>query len=128
MALVQSSHPLLPNSYHLPSSLPKRLPRAVNDKATSCGLIITSKGQYTLDSAWPKPAIVAANEVRIKIQAVGLNPIDWKSVEWNFCLPSFPWTIGREASGVVESIGSGVTHIKVGDEVWTSKLIQTRPY
>jgi hypothetical protein len=26
-----------------------------------------------------------------------LNPIDWKSVDWNFCLPAFPWVCYEES-------------------------------
>ncbi|KAB5549630.1 hypothetical protein GE09DRAFT_1223451 [Coniochaeta sp. 2T2.1] len=29
-----------------------------------------------------------------------LNHIDWKSVEYNFCLPELPWVTGREMAGV----------------------------
>jgi NADPH:quinone reductase-like Zn-dependent oxidoreductase len=56
----------------------------------------------------------------IKPHAVGLNPIDWKSVSYNFCLPSFPWITGREAAGTVVNVHPSVTHIKEGDRVWTS--------
>lgn len=62
------------------------------------------------------------NEVIIRTKAVGLNPIDWKSVDYNFCMPSFPWIGGREVAGIVEEVGANVTDVKVGDRVWASML------
>ncbi|KAH8883614.1 GroES-like protein [Thozetella sp. PMI_491] len=56
----------------------------------------------------------------IRSRYVGLNPIDWKSVDYNFCLPAFPWVTGREMSGIVEKVGKDVTGIAPGDKVWTS--------
>ncbi|KAK2755567.1 hypothetical protein FQN54_006507 [Arachnomyces sp. PD_36] len=60
------------------------------------------------------------DEVMIRNCAVGLNPIDWKSVDYNFCIPEFPWVTGREMAGVVEKVGAAVTNLKPGDRVWTS--------
>lgn len=57
----------------------------------------------------------------IRTCAVGLNPIDWKSVDWNFCLPEYPWVTGREMSGIVEQVGKNVRGLTVGTRVWTSK-------
>jgi NADPH:quinone reductase-like Zn-dependent oxidoreductase len=61
----------------------------------------------------------------ISNHATGLNPIDYKSVDYNFCLPEFPWVTGREMAGVVEAVGSAVTDVKVGDHVWTSAYTLT---
>jgi len=41
-------------------------------------------------------------------------------VDYNFCMPSFPWINGRELAGVVEKVGADVTGFKVGDRVWAS--------
>ncbi|PVH96034.1 GroES-like protein [Periconia macrospinosa] len=83
-------------------------------------LLVVSKGTYSLDTNHPRPTILHDNEVIIRTKAVGLNPIDWKSVAYNFCLPSYPWVIGRELSGIVTEVGSAVSDIAIGDEVWTS--------
>jgi NADPH:quinone reductase-like Zn-dependent oxidoreductase len=72
------------------------------------------------------PTIEKDNEIMIRSRAVGLNHIDWKSVQYNICLPSFPWIMGREMAGVVEKVGSAVTDFKVGDHVWTSTYYQDR--
>lgn len=53
-------------------------------------LVVASKGQYKILHDFPMPHI-GEGEVMIRSHFVGLNPIDWKSVDYNFCLPSFPW-------------------------------------
>ena len=89
---------------------------------TQQALIVAGKGTYALVDDHPISAL-AENEVRIRNHAVGLNPIDWKSVDYNFCLPQFPWITGREMAGVVDEVGSAVDEWKVGDKVWTSKFL-----
>lgn len=80
---------------------------------------MAAKKTYDIvDEAFP---IYGADEIVISTKAVGLNPIDWKSVDYNFCLPSFPWITGREMAGIVEEVGTNVSEFKVGDRVWTSK-------
>lgn len=86
---------------------------------TNRALIVASKRQYDIVDE-PFPAY-NDDEVVISNYAVGLNPIDWKSVDYNFCLPEFPWITGREMAGVVEKVGSDVIDFKVGDRVWTSE-------
>jgi D-arabinose 1-dehydrogenase-like Zn-dependent alcohol dehydrogenase len=90
---------------------------------TQRALTVASKHTYRVDDSFPVPEIQNGDEVVIKTCAVGLNPIDWKSVDWNFCLPAFPWVTGREMSGVVAQVGENVTEFKEGDRVWTSELI-----
>ncbi|MCA2014267.1 quinone oxidoreductase [Cereibacter sphaeroides] len=53
-------------------------------------------------------------EIRIRHKAVGLNFIDCyqRSGLYPMQLPS---GLGREAAGIVEAVGEGVTHLKVGD-------------
>ncbi|KAK5681100.1 hypothetical protein LTS10_006861 [Elasticomyces elasticus] len=55
-----------------------------------------------------------------------LNPIDYKSVDYNFCMPSFPWIGGREVAGIAEEVGSNVRAFKVGDRVWASTYYKDR--
>ncbi|OQO02551.1 hypothetical protein B0A48_12079 [Cryoendolithus antarcticus] len=89
-------------------------------------LCVVAKHTYGMTNAIPYPSIDNSNEVMIRIKAVGLNPIDWKSVDYNFCMPSFPWIGGREATGVVEAVGSNVHHLAIGDRVWTSTYYRDR--
>ena len=53
-------------------------------------------------------------EIRIRHQAVGLNFIDVYQRSGLYTLP-MPLQMGMEAAGVVEAVGEGVTHLKVGD-------------
>jgi NADPH:quinone reductase-like Zn-dependent oxidoreductase len=60
-------------------------------------------------------------QVRIAVQAVGVNPVDWKvrsGVMRDVMPVSFPAIDGREASGVVDEVGPDVTDVAVGDEVF----------
>jgi len=65
----------------------------------------------------PPPA-PGNGEVTVKIKAVALNHIDvwgWRGMA--FAKRKLPLTIGAEASGVVQSIGSGVGNLQVGQIV-----------
>lgn len=85
-------------------------------------LMVVSKQTYGIAIDIPYPIIEHGGEVIVRSKAVGLNPIDWKTVDYNFCLPSFPWITGREVAGVVEAVGKDVMGVKVGDRVWSSML------
>ncbi|MFD5828473.1 NADP-dependent oxidoreductase [Lentzea sp. NPDC060358] len=62
-------------------------------------------------------------QVRLKVVAAGVNPLDHKIRSgWRPQLaPPFPVVPGLEAAGVVDEVGEGVTGVAVGDEVlgWT---------
>ena len=88
---------------------------------TQSALLVTENRIYSLVHDLPVPESLGPDEVMIRNYATGLNHIDWKSVDYNFCLPELPWITGREMSGVVERVGSDVTKCRVGDRVWTSK-------
>ena len=53
-------------------------------------------------------------EIRIRHQACGLNFIDVYQRTGLYQNP-LPLTLGMEGAGVVEAVGAGVTHLKVGD-------------
>ncbi len=53
-------------------------------------------------------------EIRIRHHAIGLNFIDVYQRSGLYALP-LPLQLGMEAAGVVEAVGEGVTHLKVGD-------------
>lgn len=55
-------------------------------------------------------------EVRIKVEAAGLNFIDtYHRMGW-YPLPR-PFILGQEAAGIVDTVGAGVTDFKLGDRV-----------
>ena len=63
-----------------------------------------------------------AGEVLIRIHAAGVNPVDWKIREGylrDMLHHKLPLILGWDLSGVVESTGSGVTRLKVNDEVFS---------
>jgi NADPH:quinone reductase-like Zn-dependent oxidoreductase len=61
-----------------------------------------------------------AGQIRIAVRAAGVNPIDWKarSGVMREAMPvQFPAIDGREAAGVVDEVGEGVSGVAAGDEV-----------
>ena len=56
------------------------------------------------------------DEVRVVHEAIGLNFIDVYFRKGVYPQPLPGW-LGMEASGVIESVGSNVKHVKVGDRV-----------
>ena len=72
-----------------------------------------------IDVPTPEPK---DNEVLIKINYAGLNPVDWKIRDGILqkAIPNkFPIIPGWDASGTVQSVGKAVSDLKVGDEVFT---------
>ncbi|MET9434134.1 NADP-dependent oxidoreductase [Streptomyces sp. NPDC006551] len=70
----------------------------------------------------PEPG---AGRVRVKVAAVGVNPVDHKRrYGWveEFYPTTFPAVPGLEFAGTVDALGQGVTEVAVGDEVfgWTT--------
>ena len=53
-------------------------------------------------------------EIRIRHKAVGLNFIDIYQRDGLYPM-AMPLQLGMEASGIVEAVGEGVTHLKAGD-------------
>src|SRR5476651_2601465 len=61
-------------------------------------------------------------EVLIRVHAAGINPVDWKIREGQLkgmLHHAFPLVLGWDVSGVVEGLGSGLTRLKIGDEVFS---------
>ncbi|KAL9937151.1 hypothetical protein V8E36_004386 [Tilletia maclaganii] len=75
---------------------------------------------FELHGDWTRPAPRSDDEVLIRNVAVGLNPVDYKSVLYNFGIADTPWVLGRDVAGIVHAVASGSdTGFKVGDRVWT---------
>ncbi|KGO43667.1 Alcohol dehydrogenase superfamily, zinc-type [Penicillium expansum] len=71
---------------------------------------------YTITPAHPVPLLSYPDELMIKIQAIGLNPIDWKSVDYGFGIPSLPYIAGRDFAGVIIKAPRASSYIE-GDVV-----------
>lgn len=60
-------------------------------------------------------------QVRVRVHAASLNPIDWKVCAGYFRLipgQRMPMIPGSDCSGVVDAVGDGVTDLKPGDAVF----------
>lgn len=57
-------------------------------------------------------------EVRVTVKAVGLNPVDYKVAETGVPGWTYPFVLGLDVAGVVESCGTGVSNWTAGDEVF----------
>ncbi|MGZ5842765.1 MAG: zinc-binding dehydrogenase [Xanthobacteraceae bacterium] len=66
----------------------------------------------------PEPPAPGADEVQIRIRAIGLNHLDvwgWRGMA--FAKRKLPLVVGVEASGEIAAVGSNVTAFRVGDPV-----------
>jgi len=57
-----------------------------------------------------------AGEARVKIEAIGLNYVDVYQRTGLYQQP-LPFTVGREAAGIVDAVGPNTTEVKAGDRV-----------
>src|SRR5438477_6201768 len=69
----------------------------------------------------PKPA---ATQVVLRVHAAGVNPVDAYIRSGGYASkPNLPYTPGTDAAGVIESIGSDVKQWKVGDRIYTDRMV-----
>jgi NADPH:quinone reductase-like Zn-dependent oxidoreductase len=71
-----------------------------------------------VDLPTPEPI---PTEVRVRVQAAGVNPVDWKTRQGGArarALYDLPFVLGWDVAGVVDAVGGGVTRFAVGDEVF----------
>lgn len=78
-------------------------------------VVFESAGNLTL-SERPEPT-AGHKEVVIEVAAVGVCGTDTHVFDGEFEGTIFPLVPGHEASGIVVAIGTGVTHVAVGDQV-----------
>ncbi len=87
----------------------------------------TMRAAVTLDDGTqevqqvPQPPMLA-NEVMIKVAAIGINPVDWKTAEGLGSRNNFsgdgPVIVGWDVAGTVVAAGPGTTRFVVGDRVF----------
>jgi NADPH:quinone reductase-like Zn-dependent oxidoreductase len=66
----------------------------------------------------PEPH-ASANQIRVAVKAVGVNPVDWKFRQ-GLIGGELPRGTGLEVAGVVDEVGDGVSDVAVGDAVFGS--------
>ena len=67
------------------------------------------------DVPQPEPG---KGEVRVKVHAVGLNPVDYKLAATGFPGWKYPFILGLDVAGVVDAVGQGVGEWEPGDPVY----------
>jgi NADPH:quinone reductase-like Zn-dependent oxidoreductase len=65
----------------------------------------------------PDP-VAAPDEVVIDVVVASVNAADWKVRTGQYGQAKFPLVLGRDFSGVVSTVGSGVEDLKIGDSVF----------
>ena len=73
-------------------------------------------GAISLSENYSQPSSCKATEVLIDVKAAAINPVDYKI--GGYFSPIGYKIVGFDVSGVVKTVGSKVTHVKVGDEVY----------
>lgn len=69
-------------------------------------------------------------EVRLKVEAIGLNlaEVGFRAGKYLELPKAFPATLGYEAAGVIDAIGSKVTGFQMGDRVSTIPTFSMQNY
>ena len=66
-----------------------------------------------------EPEISSPNQIKVKLKAAGVNPVDTKLRSRGvFCDDALPAILGCDGAGVVVETGDRVTRFTPGDDVW----------
>jgi zinc-binding alcohol dehydrogenase family protein len=76
-----------------------------------------SDPQSLVDVELPKPE-PSGRDLLVRVEAVSVNPVDTKVRAPKPKVEAAPRVLGWDAAGVVESVGSGATKFRPGDEVY----------
>lgn len=88
------------------------------DPADLSGLLLSELAEEVFAQGRVPEPHAGPGEIRIRVAAARINPVDWKlrSGEVRAHFPvDFPAIPGRDAAGVVDEVGEGVTGVAVGD-------------
>ena len=83
------------------------------------------KPDSLVDLDLPKP-VPTGRDLLVRVEAVSVNPVDTKVRAPGKPAPTTPLVLGWDAAGIVDSVGSEVSHFKPGDSVFYAGDI-TRP-
>jgi zinc-binding alcohol dehydrogenase family protein len=75
-----------------------------------------------VDLDLPEP-VLRDHDLCVAVQAVSVNPVDYKIRQQVPAQPGTPRVLGWDAAGVVQAVGPAVTRFKVGDRVWYAGAI-----
>lgn len=75
-----------------------------------------------IDVELPTPA-PAGHDLRVRVEAVSVNPVDTKVRAPKAAVEAAPRVLGWDAAGVVEAVGEAVTLFKPGDRVYYAGAI-----
>jgi NADPH:quinone reductase len=66
----------------------------------------------------PVPEITSEHDVLVGLRAAGINPVDYKLRAGGTIGGTLPAILGWDGAGVVERVGTAVTRVRAGDEVY----------
>jgi len=67
----------------------------------------------------PEPALAAPTQIKVRLRAAGVNPIDTKVRRRGlFYDDALPAVLGCDGAGEVVETGAEVDHFRIGDRVW----------
>jgi len=68
----------------------------------------------------PEPAITRPTQIKVRLRAAGVNPVDTKIRSRGLLFPGaeLPAVLGCDGTGEVVAVGEQVTRFKAGDAVW----------
>lgn len=67
----------------------------------------------------PEPAITRPTQIKVRLEAAGVNPIDTKLRQRGvFYENALPAVLGCDGAGVVVETGDGASKFQIGDKVW----------
>ncbi|KFZ13582.1 hypothetical protein V502_06537 [Pseudogymnoascus sp. VKM F-4520 (FW-2644)] len=75
------------------------------------------KQRYAHTPKYEIPQIKNDSEMLVKVNVIGLNPIDWKASDFGWGLPTLPCISGRDLAGTVVKTPKRESRFKVGDKV-----------
>ena len=70
---------------------------------------------HIMEISKPDPA---AGEVRVRVHAAGLNPVDYKIARSGHPNWQYPFVLGLDVAGTIDAVGPGVEGWQVGDRVF----------
>ncbi|MDZ4768233.1 MAG: NADP-dependent oxidoreductase [Chloroflexota bacterium] len=77
----------------------------------------------------PTPAPIFADDVLVRVRSSSVNPVDWFTRAGHMSsMIALPFTLGWDVAGVVEAVGSAVTHVAPGDSVYAMIMMRGGGY